>query len=374
MNNVIESTSGLLQNVLHSVERSLMTAWENHDHSQDFAQTIQNTIRDVPKPFTTLGSNFLQISYVKKHLNYVEAKEVVLGKKICRVNRKNKRMLIEKEETIMYVPFLQSLAQLFSNKEVAKLILKEPNYCKAGVYYDICDGQLYRNDRFFMEKPDALQVIIYHDAVEVCNPLGSHAGRHKVDMFYYTLGNLHPKVRSKHCAVRLLGIANAKLVKKYGYNAVLQPMLADIKKLERGQRYIIDGEEREVFGKVISCAGDTEGQHEWAGFKVGVGFAFQKCRHCHCQFLTMQEKFLEDDFMPRTKATYERHCKEIDEAPTDASKNDLRTTYGINHRSSLCDLHDFDISIQLPQDIMHTLLEGVVQYDISMVKSLPWEN
>jgi hypothetical protein len=32
---------------------------------------------------------------------------------------------------------------------------------------------------------DALVIIIYHDALEVCNPLGSRAATHNIDMFYY---------------------------------------------------------------------------------------------------------------------------------------------------------------------------------------------
>ena len=108
-------------------------------------------------------------------------------------------------------------------------------------------------------------IIIYHDALEVCNPLGSHAGTHKLDMFYYTLGNLDPKVRSKRCAIRLLAIVKSNLVKKYGYNAILRPIISDIKKLECGRLFTVGGKERKVFGKVVSCAGDTEGQHEWGG-------------------------------------------------------------------------------------------------------------
>ena len=166
--------------------------------------------------------------------------------------------------------------------------------------------QRFQNDQFFKDKPNALQVIIFHDMVEVCNPLGSYASKHKVDMFYYTLGNFNPKVRSKRCAIRLLGIVNAKLVKKYGYDAVLKPMLDDIKKIKKGYPFIVDGEPKVVYGKVVSCTGDTEGQHEWAAFKVGVGFAFQKCRHCHGQFNIMQENFLDEDFTSRTKTTHDR--------------------------------------------------------------------
>ena len=42
----------------------------------------------------------------------------------------------------------------------------------------------------------------------------------------------------------------------------------------------------------------------------------------------------------------------------------FQVTYGINNRSALCDLGAFDITKQLAQDVMHTLLEGSVQYEL----------
>ena len=131
-------------------------------------------------------------------------------------------LLTEKDETFIYIHFINSLGKLLSNKSIAKLILKNPNFFNPGLFYDVCVGQMFQNDQFFKDKPNAVQVIIFHDMVEVCNPLGSYASKHKVDMFYYTLGNFNPKVRTKRCALRLLGIVNAKLVKKYGKDAVLK--------------------------------------------------------------------------------------------------------------------------------------------------------
>ena len=46
-------------------------------------------------------------------------------------------------------------------------------------------------------------------------------------------------------------------------------------------------------------------------------------------------------------------CMEIEAAPNEETKNDFKVTYEINHQSSLCELHEFDITTQLPQDIMH---------------------
>ena len=153
-------------------------------------------------------------------------------------------------------------------------------------------------------------------------------------------------------------------MKKYGFQAILQPIIDDLKKIEDGFPCHVNGSERLVYGKVVSCVGDTESQHEWGGFKVGVGFSFQKCRHCQCHYEAMQQTFYESDFVLRTKESYDRQCKEIENAPTDQLKNDLSITYGILKRSPLCQLDSFDITKQMPQDIMHTLLEGVVQYEL----------
>ena len=89
------------------------------------------------------------------------------------------------------------------------------------VFYDMYDGMLYKNDTHFSGKDHTLELIIYHDDLEVCNPLGIKAWKHKTDMFYNTFGNIDPKFRSKQCAIRLLAICNTKFVKKYRIDKVL---------------------------------------------------------------------------------------------------------------------------------------------------------
>ena len=78
----------------------------------------------------------------------------------------------------------------------------------------------------------------------------------------------------------------------------------------------------------------------------------------------MQAMFYEEDFTLRTKAAHKKQCQEIHDAPNDAVRSDLTVSQGINHRTSPSDLEDFDITVQLPQDIMHTLLESTVQYEL----------
>ena len=105
----------------------------------------------------------------------------------------------------------------------------------------------------------------------------------------------------------------------------------------------------------------------WAGFKVGVGWSHQKCRQCLYVFEDMQNKFMGSDFTPRTLSQYNQQRTDIETAPTKASMADLQTTFGVNGRSILSELWYFDITKQLPQDIMHVLLEGSVQYEVRFI-------
>lgn len=45
---------------------------------------------------------------------------------------------------------------------------------------EFCDGELYRKHSLFSVDRQALQVLLYNDDIEICNPLGSRAKIHKV--------------------------------------------------------------------------------------------------------------------------------------------------------------------------------------------------
>jgi hypothetical protein len=63
---------------------------------------------------------------------------------------------------------------------------------------------------------------------------------------------------------------------------------------------------------------------------------------------------------------YHRQCDDIERAPN-AMLKDLQATYGITERSLLSKLPVFNLTMQLPQDIMHILLEGSVQYEVRYI-------
>lgn len=52
--------------------------------------------------------------------------------------------------------------------------------CGDGLLGDYCDGSYYKSHPLFSQDQTSLQIHMYYDDVEVCNPLGSRAKKHKL--------------------------------------------------------------------------------------------------------------------------------------------------------------------------------------------------
>ena len=133
------------------------------------------------------------------------------------------------------------------------LQLETGHQSQSGYYEDFCDGEVFKSHPLYSLHCDGLQLFLYFDEVEICNPLGSKRKKHKlgkliaymsskcltftrtsfliIGFFYFTLGNLMPRYRSSLSAIQLLGIVKRSIMIEYGMNAILQPFVNDIKKL-----------------------------------------------------------------------------------------------------------------------------------------------
>ena len=50
---------------------------------------------------------------------------------------------------------------------------------------DFCDGSVMNTHPLYSKDPLALQILFYYDGVEVCNPIGSRAKKHKLGVYMY---------------------------------------------------------------------------------------------------------------------------------------------------------------------------------------------
>ena len=72
--------------------------------------------------------------------------------------------------------------------------------------------------------------------MEPCN--WSWISRLTLKGFYFVLGNLPPQYRSRQKEIHLAIMCSSKLISKYGYQKILQPLVEDLWKLENEGIYI----------------------------------------------------------------------------------------------------------------------------------------
>ncbi len=232
------------------------------------------------------------------------------------------------------------------------------------VMEDFCDGDNFKSDAFFLENPNALRIHLYCDEFEVCNPIGSKRGKHKMIAFYYTIGNFHPKYRSQLRFSFLAILCRYVFIKfnSNNYNLILTPLLNDLKILQQqGLQININGINRIIKGKLVSISGDNLSMHMLGGFQTYFNSG-RICRSCMVDYTDIAENFIEDEFQLRDRNVHQYHLQAI-------SQNALNSSiYGVIKKCSFEEeLDNFDITQSLPHDIMHDVLEGVIPVTVRLV-------
>ena len=190
--------------------------------------------------------------------------------------------------------------------------------------------------------------------------------KHKLTMFYFTLGNIPPQFRSKLTAIQLLAIAKTKDVRKFGVSILLADFLHTVKQLADGGITIeLHGGLHLIEGTVLLVLADTPAAHWLGGFKEGVGFSRKVCRCCNASDETMKMHFVASSFQERSLQEHLQRCSDL----ASLSKVSFRywsVHWGINSKSCLSDIPNFDLCTSFVQDPIHLLLEGVVPYELNL--------
>ena len=283
----------------------------------------------------------------------------------CHVNRYSgtKRQKVQSVCTFSYVPLLQTLQQLLSNKDIQNE-LEMSQTVDSPHYHDYCSGSVWREHQLFRGKPHALQIIAYYDELEVVNPIGSYVNTHKLGCLFFTLGNIRPMYRSTLKAIWLLAVAKLQNINKYGIDSFLEPFVDDLKTLFLDGVVLQNGSDsRTYFGALLAFLADTAAAHKVGGFKESVSFANRICRSCMATKSSSQSCFSEDQFTLRTPEDHEDQCLAL----CNDSHPGASVEFGVNRASILQNVPGFSVASGMPHDVMHDLFEGVVHYELKLL-------
>jgi len=181
-----------------------------------------------------------------------------------------------------------------------------------------------------------VRIHLYSDEFELCNPLGSRKGVHKICAFYFLVGNLETKYWSSLSNIHLAMLCKFKHVKTAGYTAILEPLLADIRVLETDGFVVeVDSVEHRVFGSVVTLSGDNLTSHMLGGFNSSFSFG-RICRQCMTTKSAISDVLSENDCNLRTAEGHAYHLKAVENDST------LSAVYGVKHASPFEGLALFD--------------------------------
>jgi hypothetical protein len=285
-----------------------------------------------------LRSDKSRKAFYKSNFSYVEPREIFLGEDD-----------LKKKRYCMYVPIIDSLTALLKQPAV-KHQFEAGGVPDGGQFLqDICDGEVIKQSRFFIDNPKAIQIVLYADAFEVANPLGSGRKKHKVHAVYFILANLEIFSRSSVDQIQLALLCREADFKKFGSNKVYGQLMSDLQKLEK-DGFTIDGEC--IKGSVVSFCADNLGAHEIGGFTENFSRSEFFCRYCQVS----RESFVISPATIGKLRTPENYREAVSNG-----------TFGVKSNSILNSLDHYHVCMPgLAPCLGHDLLEGIVPKDMAL--------
>ncbi|KAI2644731.1 RecBCD enzyme subunit RecC [Labeo rohita] len=208
-------------------------------------------------------------TFFKKHFSYVEPIQVHLGYDASGTER-----------FCQYVPVKETLKALFQLSSVREqyYMSKMHSAEDTDVLEDVRDGKTYKENSLLQEFPSSVSIILYQDAFEVVNPLGSGKKKHKLLAVYMTLSDILPHNRSSIDPMQLVMLCRESDYQFFGQEKVFFSLVEDLKELEQSGITLEMGQT--VKAVVTAIVGDNLGSHSLGGFIENFSKSKNFCRYC----------------------------------------------------------------------------------------------
>ncbi len=224
------------------------------------------------------------------------------------------------------------------------------------VVEDVADGENVKDNPLLNGTPSSLSIILYQDASEVVNPLGSGKKRHKILGVYMSLGEFQPHNRSCVDPMQLVMLCRENDLMTFGQEKVFSSIITDLKDLEHTGIETDDG--KTLKAALISICGDNLGSQFLGGFTENFSSSTHFCRYC----LIERTDFIKTPLKLSPKRTINDH-KETVRQLSDSGQGIVQ---GVEFDSTFNSLKHFHVCTGLPPCLGHDLFEGVVANDVAL--------
>ncbi|XP_064468469.1 uncharacterized protein LOC135379149 [Ornithodoros turicata] len=311
------------------------------------AQEVPELMSSICDEMQTLATNRGRTEYWQTYLPFIEPRAVLLG-----TNERGRQVVFH------YVPICDVLRHVLEDPETYS------SFCcsdrEEGYLSSVFDGTAFRDHSYFQGDDGKICIQLYADEFEVCDPLGSKRGKHKLLGVYFSILNIAQRSRSTLSQIHLVLLVKDKHASAYGLRKVFAPLLEDVAKLER-EGIAVHG--RVLNGTIFIMTGDNLSSHRIGGFKCSFS-AGRICRFCLALRNETSHKHLESDFVLRSP---EGHCHHLEMLTSGMPAVSL---YGVREACAIT-TSGFHPTEHFPPDVMHDVFEGVIPFAMRhIMKSL----
>ncbi|XP_071812827.1 uncharacterized protein [Apostichopus japonicus] len=281
---------------------------------------IQGVLKEnkLRKAIEHMASENHQLHFCRQQLNMVDPLQICLGFEAS-----------GKKETFEYVSILGTLQSMLLNAEILAHVINGHSSRDPDIMMDYCDGAKFKCSRLFQIHSTAIQIHLYVDDFEVVNPLGTYTGTHKVNAMYMFIGNVEPKYRSSVNHIQLVWLCKSSLMKKYGLDTIIKPLMDDLNILEEhGIQVNVHGVEHKFYGSVCSVIADNLASHFIGGFTESFS-GFRVCRFCMCTSESLRKNELHQSHMERTVNAHKIHVSRV------RNDSEMSTAYDLGKENTL---------------------------------------
>lgn len=316
-------------------------------------------------------SEFKRLQLFSSIGTYIPPVEVVVGYRNDTETRRGQHVLKSKQCTLEVIPLRDVFKQFFAIDTVCREVI---DYLKrlegtegsnsqgsGNCVENVVQGSVWQKVVGVCLKIEdcstlTLPLVVFYDDFEIGNPLGSHAGIHKLGGLYVSIAVLPPHLVSQLNNIFMLAICHSSDKNKFGNANIFRAAIDELNYLHTSGIVINTPFFKGIIKFRITClTGDNLGLNSILGF-TECFVANYYCRVCNADKKTMQSMSLENASLLRNKTSYNEQLK----------LNDVSKT-GIKEQCCWMELEGFDLFDNVAMDVMHDLLEGVGRYVMTFV-------
>lgn len=353
---IMEHIKDLFLTPLNQLKKHVIDIVQDHDIPvQHYIDESFDVLTNV---LETFNSEHLRLKLLKESGCYIPPEEIVIGEHIEQTSSNCEPH--HKTVTAAFIPLRHVLKSFFQLPNVFQFT---NNFIKNIPHPSQCNNLVFSS--YWKEIVTNIEIktnhvilplTIFFDEYEVGNPLGSHAGIHKLGAIYAVLPCLPPMYQGSLSNIFLTLLFHSADLKEFGDKCVFSKLLEELKFLEH-KGIIINSENQQytLFFRITLITGDNLGVHAILGFVESFSATFN-CRFCKSPRNETQYMFVQNNDTLRNIENYK----------FDIRLNNCSIT-GLKKSCIWNELSIFHVTKNFFVDVMHDIYEGVAVFDVVLI-------